>query len=143
MRLRLYLDSNIFIYTLEGYPHFDHVLKRLANDIAAGKIQAVTCEITLAEALTQPFAKEDITTQQVYQEALQSNETFTMVPVTRDILTEAARVRAFSNLKLTDAIHFASARLTQCTHFVTNDAHFKDYQGIKVLSLQQLQRLQK
>jgi len=143
MRLRLYLDSNIFIYTLEGYPDFDDVLKRLANDIVEGKAEAVTSEITLAEVLTQPIAKQDKITQRNYEEALQNSETFTVVPVARNVLIEAAQIRAFSNLKLPDAIHFATASLSQCTHFVTNDSHFKDYPNIKVLSLQQLRRLQK
>ncbi len=146
MRQRWYLDSNIFIYTLEGNTEFDDTLHQLAMDIAEGKLDAVTSELSVAEVLVKPIAERDIQAQENYTTALSNTDNFSVVPVGREILLEAATVRAFNKLKLPDVIHFSTACLTNCTHFVTNDDHFKMVQSnqkIKVLLLQQFQHLQK
>lgn len=44
--------------------------------------------------------------------------------VDRDILITAARLRAEQGLKLPDAIHAATAQLTHCERWLTNDARF-------------------
>jgi len=141
MRQRWYLDSNIFIYTLEGYADFGDSLKQLAVDIAEAKLDAVTSEISLAEVLVKPIAERNVQAQKNYTTALRNTDNFTVVTVGRDVLIEAAAIRAFNKLKLPDAIHFATACLTNCTHFVTNDDHFKlvkSHHKVKVLPLQQL-----
>lgn len=144
MQKRLYFDSNIFIYTIEEYAEFDVVLKRLRNDIRNGLMSAATSELTLSEVLVKPIADGDVTKIEAYKNGLRNSETLTVVPVDRDVLIEAASVRAFSSLKLPDAIHFATALLSNCTHLLTNDDHFKsmkNHHKIKVLPLQQLHLL--
>lgn len=51
---RVYLDTNIFIYALEGYADFIDDLTELFASIDAGNIRAVTSELTLAEVLVRP-----------------------------------------------------------------------------------------
>lgn len=46
---RLYLDTNIFVYVLEGYPVFRPILTPLLEAIDCGSIHAVTSKLTLAE----------------------------------------------------------------------------------------------
>ena len=46
---RVYLDTNIFIYALEGYPDFVDELTELFESLDAGNLSAVTSELTLAE----------------------------------------------------------------------------------------------
>jgi predicted nucleic acid-binding protein len=50
-------------------------------------------------------------------------------------LTEAARIRAATGLKLPDSIHVATARRNECAVFVTNDASLAHQAGIQVLLL--------
>ncbi len=52
---RVYLDTNIFIYALEGYPTFRAVLTTLFAALDRGDLVAVTSELTLAEALVKPL----------------------------------------------------------------------------------------
>ncbi|MBA2485350.1 MAG: hypothetical protein H0V35_04490 [Nitrospira sp.] len=51
---RLYLDTNIFVYALEGYPVFRPILTSLFEAIDRGGIQAVTSKLTLAAVLVRP-----------------------------------------------------------------------------------------
>jgi len=54
----------------------------------------------------------NIERQRAYQVALQSSEVLEVVLVSRDVLIEAARLRAVSNLRLPDAIHGATTPQT-------------------------------
>jgi predicted nucleic acid-binding protein len=50
----------------------------------------------------------------------------TMHPITRDVLEQAAHLRAkYKGLRTPDAIHLASAMTRHCGAFVTNDVKLK------------------
>lgn len=118
---QVYLDTNIFIYALEGYSEFAPALAELFGAIDRSEIRAVTSELTLAEALIKPFMDGSIERQLAYQQSLQSSPGLTLVPVSRTVLVEAARLRAAHSFRLPDAIHVATARLTHCATFISND----------------------
>lgn len=135
---RVYLDTNIFIYALEGYPTFRTVLTSLFDALDRHELSAVTSELTLMEALVKPFLDRNVERQTAYMQILHPSASLQIVPVTRDILVTAARLRAETNLKLPDAIHVATAQFTGCAQFLTNDAHVKTIPGLTILSLAQL-----
>lgn len=107
---RVYLDTNVFIYGIEGFERFENEIGALFGAVDRGDIEAATSELTLTEALVKPFREGNATHQQIYQEALQNRASFHLVPVIRPILVEAARLRALTGLRLPDAIHLATAR---------------------------------
>ena len=119
---RVYLDTNIFIYALEGYPAFCAVLTTLFAALDRGDLVAVTSELTLAEALVKPLLDHHAERQATYLQVLQPSTSLHMAPVSREVLIAAARLRAETGLKLPDAIHGATAQLTGCDQFLTNDA---------------------
>ncbi len=61
---RIYLDVNIFIYWLEEYLPYVQMLTELFQLIDNGQLQAVTSELTLAEALVKPIMDDDNNLQQ-------------------------------------------------------------------------------
>lgn len=54
---RIYLDTNIIIYALEGYSEYISSLEQLFTAIDEGKMGAVTSELTLAESLVKPMPR--------------------------------------------------------------------------------------
>ena len=58
---------------------------------------------------------------QTYLGMLQNRRSLSLVQVTRNILIDAARLRAHSRIKLPDAIHAATALQSECASFLTND----------------------
>jgi predicted nucleic acid-binding protein len=130
---RVYLDTNIFIYAIEGYPDFVDELNQLFDSIDAGNFRAFTSELTLAEVLVRPLMDGNLEIQAVYQQALQSSEVLEVVVVSRGVLIEAARLRAIANLRLPDAIHGATAILSGCETFLTNDRRLTALPGIEVV----------
>lgn len=66
----VYLDTNIWIYALEGYPVFIHHLTQLFKSIDRGNLSAVTTELSVAEALVKPFQNQDLAKQTIYKELI-------------------------------------------------------------------------
>lgn len=132
-----HLLTNIWIYALEGYQPFLQDLTHLFQSIDRGELKAVTSEIPLAETLVKPMMNQDLEQQKLYQQIIRNSETLFVVPVKREILLKAARLRASTNLKLPDAIHAATALLTQCSTFLTNDQQFGVVPGLNMVVISQ------
>jgi predicted nucleic acid-binding protein len=135
---RVYLDTNIWIYALEGYPAFVQDLTQLFQSIEQGNLSVVTSELSLAEALVKPFQNHDLAQQTNYKQLISNSHNLTVIPVSRQVLIEAAQLRASINIKLPDAIHAATALLTQCSTFLTNDQRFQSVPGLSVILLSQI-----
>jgi predicted nucleic acid-binding protein len=122
---RVYLDTNIFIYAVEGYEPEAAFLQGLLAALEEGRFAAVTSELTLAEVLLKPFGlgREDAVA--TYTELLTPSERLIVPPVGRAILVEAARQRAALGMPMPDAIHVATALAAGCELFLTNDRRLK------------------
>jgi len=131
----IYLDTNIFIYALEGYPAFRPILTALFESLDRHELTAVTSELTLAEALVKPLLDRHTEREAAYLHVLQTTSSLLVVPVSRAVLIAAARLRAEAKLKLPDAIHVATAQLSACSTFLTNDTRIPSVPG---LTFQQL-----
>ena len=133
---RIYLDTNIIIYAMEGYPEYVSSLSSLFAAIDEGKLVAVTSELTLAESLVKPMMDDNAHLQNIYLESIQSSDSLSVIPVNRQILIEAARLRAKSDmLNLPDTIHLATAHVHQCDFFLTNDKRLKALSEFHVVIL--------
>jgi predicted nucleic acid-binding protein len=124
------------IYALEGYSEFAPTLTALFVALDDGRIKAATSELTLAESLVKPMMDGNKDIEAVYLETLQPSESLDVIPISRQILIAAARLRAETkSLTLPDAIHLATARLSGCQSFLTNDHRLKSIPGIEVIVL--------
>ncbi len=133
---RVYFDANIIIYAVEGFAPFLAQLRALTGAMNAGEIIAVTSELTLAEVLVKPLKDQLPAIQQAYKIFLTPTPALNVIAVGREILEDAAQLRATTKLKLPDAIHLATALRQQCDSFLTNDEVFRTLQlpQIKMLS---------
>ncbi|MEH2396173.1 PIN domain-containing protein [Nostoc sp.] len=66
---------------------------------------------------------------------MSNSQNLTVIPVSRQVLIEAAKLRASINIKLPDAIHAATALLTQCSTLLTNDQRFRSIPDLSVILL--------
>lgn len=124
---RAYLDSNVFIRAVERTGPLSDMLIRILS-MEGAEPYLVTSELTLAELLVLPFrlGREDLISQ--YENWVSANSTIDVVPVTRAVLRDAARVRSrIRSLKLPDAIHVTTACQARCRYFLTDDKRIQDY----------------
>src|SRR5947207_14692530 len=101
----IYLDSNIFIYALEGSGRYRNAVERLFGD-PGGLLATITSELTIGECLIGAGFSELAA---LYLDLLGDEEVVRTVPVTRSIIEAAARFGKESGAKLGDAIHVATA----------------------------------
>lgn len=132
---RTYLDTNVFIYALEGFPAFTEQLSLLFAAIERGEALCVTSQLTLAELLVKPFRDGDRAKETTCRQAIQNRPGLAVIPVGLEILVEAARRRAAENLRIPDAIHLATAISGGCGAFLTNDERLTSRKGLDVLLL--------
>lgn len=135
---RVYLDTNIWIYALEGFPAFIQELSALFLSIDQGNLSAVTSELTLAEMLVKPIQDSNLAQQDTCKLAISSSTHLQIISVQRNILIEAAELRVSARLKLPDAIHAATARHALCSTFLTNDTKFQSVPGFHTIVISQV-----
>ena len=102
-----------------------------------GQFVVVSSELVALETLVKPFREGDSILERLFRELFESIEV-RLVPVTRRLLEEAARLRAATNLTTPDAIHAATALSEGCALFITNDRAFRRVDGLNVAVLQEL-----
>jgi predicted nucleic acid-binding protein len=116
----IYLDTNIFIGSIEGIVSCRKKIETLfvSNNLFC------TSELTLAEVLVKPFKYGDTSLIQLYQDFISEKYVEKVVPVTLAILVESAQIRAKTCNKIPDCIHLATAILSGCTKLITSDLDF-------------------
>lgn len=111
------LDTNVFIYVLEGNEKFGAASAALLKNNTE---QLVASELVYAEVLAS--SKLSDTNLQTAALSFLDSLGVTWIKVTRQVLLEAANMRRHQpSCKLADAIHLASAITAQAETLVTND----------------------
>ena len=135
----IYVDSNIFIYFLEGEESLKEMSLNLFECIEKNSLSLCTSEITIAECLYGAYKKNNTLLVNEYNKLFYgdvfSPGTLCHFPTDKQILERAAQVGAERNLKLIDAIHFATALRVDCGMFVTNDRGIKSAEWLDVVQI--------
>ena len=131
---RVYLDANVFINAVEGVEELAGPAISLLDSLRLRRGRGVTSEITLLETLCKANIQGGATLRRRYLNLLVFNGYFQLVPVSREVIYEAAAYRERvqlaagsdkRNRNVIDAIHVASALTEQCFLFVTEDTRIK------------------
>jgi predicted nucleic acid-binding protein len=133
----VYIDANTLIYQVEGLSGFGPILARVFDEFDRGRWTAVMSELTWGEVIVKPLRVGDMRIKAAYEQALLRSGA-RLIQITRDIIVDAAGIRAGTNIKLPDAIHAATALREHCTTFVTNDRGFLSVPGLPVALLSDL-----
>lgn len=134
----IYLDANIFIYTVERVDPYRSLLDPFWQEVSARGATTLTSELTVLEVLTKPLRSGDVTLEQEFRNVLYASPDVRLAPITVAVLERAAAIRATTNLKTPDAIHAATALVERCAVFVTNDPVFRRVSGITITVLDDL-----
>jgi predicted nucleic acid-binding protein len=133
--VRLYLDTNIFIYAMET--DYDEGLRarRCLHQIERREIEAITSELSLAEALRGGNAPLRPNLSEAYMELLSPGAELGVIAVTRGILIKSASSDVERKIGLADAIHVATALEGACDAILTEDKGLPTPAGLRKLSL--------
>lgn len=137
---RIALDTNCFIYYIEGSP-WSEKLAPIFSSIETGEISGVTSSLTLLETLVQPIRQKKRHLADLYRQAIMQFPHLTVRDVDTRIAYRSAELRAeYPSLKSPDAIQLATALIEEASAFLTNDIRIPDIemQGLRIIRFEEL-----
>ena len=129
------LDTVAFIYLIEQHPTYLPILEPLFQAIDGGQLEGVTSELTLLETLVVPLRHGDLPLADRYEEILTQSRGLRCVELSREVLRDAAYLRAVTGVKTPDALQLATALRCGASAFVTNDRDLPSPPGLRVLRI--------
>lgn len=132
---RLYLDSNIVIYYVQGEDHRQKQVDTLLPDALSRNIELICNEIVVCACLYGAYRLGRPDVESAYRSLFFEAGIITVVPADFRLLDAAARIGAAKGLKLLDASHYCSAIDFGCECLVTNDAKFASSEELRVIQL--------
>ncbi|WP_411035058.1 type II toxin-antitoxin system VapC family toxin [Shinella sp. BYT-45] len=132
---RLYLDSNIVIYYIQGEADRQRQVDALLTDALSRNIELIANEIVVCECLYGAYRLGRADVEAAYRSLFFEAGIITVVPADFRLLDTAARIGATKGLKLLDASHYCSAIDFGCESLVTNDAKFVSDETLRVIQL--------
>ena len=137
---KLYFDTNLFIYAVEtteaNHPYLT-VIDRLFSMAERGEVQAITSELSLAEALVGAY-KNSSELVVLYEALLSNKPELAVLPIDKAVLRSAAYTRTVVKIALADAIHVATAVNEQADIFITNDDKLRVPDGMRKIGLTEI-----
>lgn len=118
---RVLIDTSVWIYNLESHPEFGPPASRVIESLEEGRFRGITSELTLLELTVRPLqlGRQDVADH--YEVLLDYFPHLEIVPISREILLDAAALRARQKLRTPDAIQLATGIRAGATLAVTND----------------------
>ena len=119
----VYLDTNVIITIMEAPPSDEAGLQDFWKAPSTKtRISFHASELALAELLVVPYRNGDRSLVEDYLRLFSDRQALAVHAATRAILDVAAVIRSRRKMKLPDAIHLATACVTNCSHLITFDA---------------------
>jgi predicted nucleic acid-binding protein len=130
---RVFWDTNLFIYFLEGNNQLSLDTRRLRKSILARGDQLLTSALTLGEVLVKPLERGDRVLCAMYEDAI--NKTASLLPFDAKAAWKYAAIRYDRSLRAPDAMQLACAASANVDLFVTNDRRLqgKQVDGIQFI----------
>jgi predicted nucleic acid-binding protein len=132
---RVLIDSSVWIYHFEQHPKFGTPATKAIANVEAGKFQGVVSELSLMELIVRPLqlGRQDVADE--YELLLSHFPNVDLVPITREILLDAANLRAHYNVRTPDAILLATGLQAGATAAITNDIAWRKLPSLKIVLL--------
>jgi len=135
---RLYFDTNVLIYFVEGSEELSRPLRKLMEFARDAKLPMTMSEIGVAECLYGAYKLKSAALAAHYREIFDEIALFDLVPVDGERLRRAAQLGAEKGLKLIDVVHFLATVDTRCDVFVTGDSRIRSSRGVLVATIDAL-----
>jgi predicted nucleic acid-binding protein len=135
---RILIDTSVWIYHFEQHPRLASPAGQVIESLEAGKFRGIASELTLLELTVRPLqlGRQDVADD--YEVLLDYFPNLELQPITREILMEAAGLRARHRLRTPDAIQIATGARHGATLAVTNDEAWRNLPLIETVILSDL-----
>ncbi len=129
--MRLYLDANTIIYSIEGLPEFRLAALAWIERAEANRGVVITSRLSRLECRVKPLRENNTNLLERF-DGFFSREGLELVEVSADVVEHATELRARYNFRSPDAIHLATALLAKADVFLTGDQNLGRCPGLTV-----------
>ena len=137
---QLGIDADAIIYFVQADVTHGVLLANIFSHVSAGRLTGFTSTTALTETLVHPLRNKDAAQQQKIRDLLLQSRNMVSVPVSPAIAETAADLRARYNLRTPDALHAATALVSGCDAFLTNNGtDFRRVSELNVLVLGEME----
>lgn len=135
---RVLIDTSVWIYHFEQNPKLAAPAGQVIESLEAGKFRGIASELTLLELTVRPLqlGRQDVADD--YEILLGYFPNLELQPISREVLLEAAALRARHRLRTPDAIQIATGVRYGATLAITNDQGWRDQSVIETVILSDL-----
>ncbi|HET8577087.1 MAG TPA: type II toxin-antitoxin system VapC family toxin [Methylomirabilota bacterium] len=121
---RVFWDTNLFIYLIEGSGERAEGVARLRQRMMARGDQLYTSTLTLGEVLVKPAESKNETLRQQYEQAIAAGAV--LIPFDQPAARLYSSIRRDRTIRPPDAIQLACAAQARVDLFITNDDRLSD-----------------
>ncbi len=129
--MRLYLDANPIIYSIEGVPEFREAALSWIERAETPNGVVITSRLSRLECRVKPLREGHAELLERF-EGFFAREGFELVEISAEVVEAATALRAAHNFRPPDAIHLATATLSKADVFLTGDRNLARCPGLKV-----------
>ena len=135
---RVYIDANYLIYFLDRTePYFDMVAP-IFQACDRGDFMGFTGDAAVCEVMVHPYRNKS-PSEIARGKSLFVREGFlTVLRHDADNFDLTAQIRAGANMRMIDALHYATAIQAGCRYLLTNDHDFKSGTTLEVIPISSL-----
>jgi predicted nucleic acid-binding protein len=135
---RVLIDTSVWIYHFEQNPQLAAPAGLVIESLEAGKFRGIASELTLLELTVRPLqlGRQDVADD--YEVLLGYFPNLELQPISREVLMEAAGIRARHRLRAPDAIQIATGVKYGATLAVTNDDAWRNLSLMETIVLSDL-----
>ena len=138
---KVFLDTAPFIYFIEkdsNNPQYFDNMKRFFEEGYREDKEFLTSVITMAEYFVFPYRNQKMSYIDSFHRLVDTLD-MEITEVDQEIAKKAAQIRAqYKNFKAMDALQLATACVTGCDLFLTNDKQLKQFAEIKCVTVDDL-----
>jgi len=135
---KVFLDTAPIIYFLDEDVNFGNKVESILSEILENEIEMLTSTITCMEYLTYPYKTGNAEKVDAFFDFIVDCN-IPLYAVDEEVAKKAARIRAeYKAFKAMDALQPATACITGCDLFLTNDKQLRQFREIKCITVEEL-----
>ena len=135
---RVYIDANYLIYFLDRAESYFDIVAPIFQACDHSDFLGFTGDAAVCEVMVHPYRNKS-PSEIARGKSLFSRPGFlTVLRHDADTFDLTAQIRAGSNMRFLDALHYATALQAGCKYLLTNDHDFKSTVTLEVISIQSL-----
>ena len=135
---RVYIDTNVFIFFLDGNEKYLPVVGPIMQACADGTIFAATGRLAIADVMVHPYRNGNAVTVSRFKSFFTQKNFLSIAEQGPDCFDDAAMIAGQKRMKLIDAIHYRTALQAGCRFLLTNDRGFATDADMVVLQIDDL-----